>query len=141
MSSGKWQIIGGVRYPVEGYELGDPKEDFTYNGKVWDVVRDLTLEEATAIAGKQKKDWKKATDEELEEVSASGRIAIARWPGGVRPSKTIIVNLSEEKTQMQFGFIDNAPLLELLWRKTGADCPGEEEDLELPDGRYHIILQ
>ena len=138
MSSGKWQNINGSRYPVEDYGWEAPKQNsFTHNGKTWDVVRELTLEEATAIAGNQPRDWTKATDEELM-VGAFGE----GLPGMTSHStETIVVKLDDEKTQMPFGFAQTAPLLELIWRKTGADCPEEEADLELPSGTYHILLQ
>ena len=138
MSSGKWQNVNGSRYPVEDYGWEAPKENsFTHNGKEWDVVRELTLEEALAIAAKQQKDWTKATDEELM-VGAFGE----GIPGMVSHStETIVVKLDDEKTHMPFGFAETAPLLELLWRKTGADCAGEEADLELASGTYHILLQ
>ena len=147
MSSDKWQTINGLRYQVEdnGWENPNedngwegPKEDsFTHNGKEWDVVQELTLEEAMAIAGKKPQDWTKATDEELM-VGAFGE----GIPGMVSHStETIVVKLDDEKTQMPFGFAETAPLLELLWRKTGADCAGEEADLDLTSGTYHILLQ
>ena len=138
MSSGKWQNINGSRYPVEDYGWEAPNENsFTHNGKDWDVVRELTLEEALTIEAKQQKDWTQATDEELM-VGAFGE----GIPGVVSHStETIVVKLDAVKTQMPFGFAETAPLLELLWRKTGADCPGEEADLELPSGSYHILLQ
>ena len=138
MSSGKWQTINGVRYPVEDYGWEAPKQNsFTHNGKTWDVVRELTLEEATAIAGNQPRDWAKATDEELM-VHTFG-YGESRMNGAL--SKTIVVKLDDEKTMLPFGLVDTAPLLELIWRKTGADCPEEEADLELPSGTYHILLQ
>ena len=55
--------------------------------------------------------------------------------------ESIVVHLSSDKTKMPFGNVDTAPFLELLWRKTGADCSGEEEDLILPFGTYRIFLQ
>ena len=138
MSSGKWQTINGVRYPVEDYGWEAPKQNsFTHNGKTWDVVRELTLEEATAIAGNQPRDWAKATDEELM-VHTFG-YGESRMNGAL--SKTIVVKLDDEKTMLPFGLVETAPLLELIWRKTGADCPEEEADLELPSGTYHILLQ
>ena len=138
MSSGKWQTINGVRFPVEDSNLENPEEgSFTHDGKEWKTVAELTFEEAKAIAGNQKKDWSDATDEELM-VHTFGYGA-SRIKG--HHTETIVVKLSEEKTQMPFGFVENAPLLELLWRKTGADCPEEEADLEFPHGTYHILLQ
>ena len=146
MSSEKWQTINGLRYQVEDNGWENPNEDngseepkensFTHNGEKWDVVRELTLEEVIAITRK-KKDWTKATDQELM-VGAFGE----GIPGVVSHStETIVVKLDDVKTQMPFGFAETAPLLELLWRKTGADCAGEEADLELSSGTYHIILQ
>ena len=56
--------------------------------------------------------------------------------------QTITVYKSSDKIQSPFGAIETAPFLELLWRQTGADCDGEEEDMVFPDGKtYHIILQ
>ena len=55
--------------------------------------------------------------------------------------QTITVYKDSEKIQSPFGMIETVPFLELLWRKTGADCDGEEEDMVFPDGKtYHIIL-
>ena len=146
MSSDKWQTINGLRYQVEdnGWENPneceegpEPEHSFTHDGEKWDVVRELTLEEAMAIAGKKPQDWTKATDEELM-VGAFGE----GIPGMVSYStETIVVKLDDEKTQMPFGFAETAPFLELLWRKTGADCAGEEADLDLTSGTYHILLQ
>ena len=56
--------------------------------------------------------------------------------------QTIIVYKGSDKIQFPFGMIDTAPFLELLWRQTGADCDGEEENMVFPDGKtYHIMLQ
>ena len=147
MSSGKWQKINGLRYQVEVNEWENPNEDsdrenpneesFTHDGKVWDVVREVSLDEAIAIAGNQKKDWSDATDEELMVHTFGYGASRFRIPH----TETIVVKLGDEKTQMPFGFVENAPLLELLWRQTGADCPDEEADLEFPHGTYHILLQ
>ena len=51
----------------------------------------------------------------------------------------VTVYMDEEKTQMPFGMIENVPFLELFWRKTGADCDGEEEAMEFPDGKTYMI--
>jgi len=51
----------------------------------------------------------------------------------------VTVYMDEEKTQMPFGMIENNPFLELFWRETGADCDGEEEAMEFPDGKTYLI--
>tara|TARA_Y100000389_G_C17414392_1_gene492822 strand:- start:183 stop:461 length:279 start_codon:yes stop_codon:yes gene_type:complete len=62
-------------------------------------------------------------------------------PSSVEDTDTIAVYKDREKTQTPFGMIDTAPFLELIWRKTGADCDGEEEDMMFPDGKtYHVTL-
>mgnify|MGYP004221377859 CR=1 FL=1 len=53
--------------------------------------------------------------------------------------RSVTVYMDEEKTQMPFGMIDNEPFLELFWRETGADCDGEEEEMEFPDGTTYLI--
>ena len=56
--------------------------------------------------------------------------------------QTVTVYKDSDKIQSPFGAIETSPFLELLWRQTGADCDGEEEDMVFPDGKtYHIILQ
>ena len=137
MSTGMWETVNGSRYPCEETEMDISDEgSFTFDNKEWDIVKGLSLEEAFAYVGKGK-DWIKATEEELM-VGAFGE----GIPGvDIQPYGNIIVDMDSEKTQTPFGFAETAPLLELLWRKTGADCPGEEADLELPKGTYHVILQ
>ena len=74
------------------------------------------------------------------EVAAYGRGAIQ--PPMQHSSGPIVVYMDEEKTQMPFGFVDTSPFLELFWRKTGADCEGEEEEMEFPGGgKYSILLK
>ena len=51
----------------------------------------------------------------------------------------VTVYMDEEKTEMPFGMIENVPFLELFWRKTGADCDGEEEEMKFPDGKTYLI--
>jgi hypothetical protein len=86
-------------------------------------------------------DWAKMTDEEL---------AIAAFGEGIPPEspkdeeedgKTIVITVSmdSETTQMPFGTVMNGPFLELFWRKTGADCDGEEASMLLPDGNTYLI--
>ena len=52
----------------------------------------------------------------------------------------VTVYMDEEKTQMPFGVIENEPFLELFWRETGADCDGEEEEMEMDAFRYVFFL-
>ena len=52
----------------------------------------------------------------------------------------IVVSMSSENTTMPFGTVNTEPFLELFWRKTGADCDGEEEFMQLPDGYTYLIL-
>lgn len=55
--------------------------------------------------------------------------------------ETIVVYMDEEEFQTPFGIIKTPPFLELFWRKTGADCDGEEEEMEFPgSGKYLIRL-
>ena len=51
----------------------------------------------------------------------------------------IAVYMDERQTQMPFGIIENAPFLELFWRHAGADCDGEEEMMEFPNGKTYIV--
>jgi len=85
--------------------------------------------------------WVEMTDEEL---------AIAAYGEGIPPEslkdeeeggETIIITVSmdSETTQMPFGTVNTGPFLELFWRKTGADCDGEEELMQLPDGNTYLI--
>jgi hypothetical protein len=64
-------------------------------------------------------------------------------PGGKSVEDDIVsrvtVYMDEEKTEMPFGVIENEPFLELFWRETGADCDGEEEEMEMPDGETYLI--
>ena len=86
--------------------------------------------------------WAKMTDEEL---------AIASYGEGIPPEPlkdeeedrtmpvVITVSMDSETTQMPFGTVNTGPFLELFWRKTGADCDGEEEFMLLPDGHTYLI--
>jgi len=84
--------------------------------------------------------WAEMTDEEL---------AIAAFGEGIPPETlkdegsepaVIVVSMSSENTTMPFGKVNTEPFLELFWRKTGADCDGEEEFMQLPDGYTYLIL-
>lgn len=84
--------------------------------------------------------WQEMTDEEL---------TIAAFGEGIPPEilkdedlkpAVIVVSMSSENTTMPFGIVKNKPFLELFWRKTGADCDGEQEYMKLPDGYTYLIL-
>ena len=85
-----------------------------------------------------RKDWSQMTDDEL---------SIAAFGEGIPPEsitdegriKVITISMDSENTQMPFGIVKNGPFLELLWRKTGIDCDGEEALVQLPDGYTYLI--
>jgi len=82
------------------------------------------------------------TDEDLK-LSAFGEGVPPTSEKCTHPEEiqTVTVYKDSDKIQSPFGTIETAPFLELLWRQTGADCDGEEEDMVFPDGKtYHIIL-
>lgn len=89
--------------------------------------------------GSHTPDWSKMTEEEL---------AIAAFEEGIPPQAgetanerpmVITISMDSENIQMPFGLVKTAPFLELFWRKTGADCDGEEEWMKLPDGNTYLI--
>ena len=87
------------------------------------------------------KDWTTATDSELRIASFGEGIPGQVASAGDASQETVVVYKDDEKTQMPFGMVETAPFLELLWRQTGVDCDGEEEEMEFPGGcRYKIIL-
>jgi hypothetical protein len=85
-----------------------------------------------------RKDWSQVTDDEL---------SIAAFGEGIPPEsitdeeriKVITISMDSDNTQMPFGIVKNGPFLELLWRKTGIDCDGEEALVQLPDGYTYLI--
>mgnify|MGYP006153852363 CR=1 FL=1 len=85
--------------------------------------------------GSLAKDWSKMTDEELVIAAFGEGITQVR---DERPT-VITISMDSENTQMPFGQVKTAPFLELFWRKTGADCDGEEEWMKLPDGYTYLI--
>ena len=154
----------------------EEKETFIYEGKVWETVKELTIEEAIAFkegvsmvspegngrehlpgnaSGNTMDDWPSSDDEDLTTATgdedwstATGdELNVAVFGEGIlalpllyAPGR-ITVFMDEEKTQMPFGMVKTAPFLELLWRNTGADCAGEEEEMEFPGGsRYKVLL-
>lgn len=84
--------------------------------------------------------WDEMTDEEL---------AIAAYGEGIPPESlkdedsrpwVIVISMDSKNTQMPFGIVKNKPFLELFWRKTGADCDGEQGYMKLPDGYTYLII-
>ena len=150
MSSAKWGIVNGVKYPVET-EDDSPKEveetevsesSFLYEGSIWDIVREITPEEAAEILdGKlnpeNSKHYSEMTDDELRCLAFGEGI-----PPGSEGSEIplpIVVSISSEDFQTPFGRVQTLPFLELFWRMTGADCPDEEDKYEFPDGKTYGI--
>lgn len=86
--------------------------------------------------------WAKMTDEELA-IAAFGEGIPPESPKDEEGDRTrplvITISMDSETTQMPFGTVRNGPFLELFWRKTGADCDGEEEFMLLPDGHTYLI--
>ena len=90
-------------------------------------------------------DWFEMTEDQL---------LLAAFEEGVPPSEdqtetkevegveeTIEVSMSSEIMEMPFGRVKTEPFLELFWRKTGADCVDEEEEMKFPNGiTYKIRL-
>ena len=83
-------------------------------------------------------DWTKMTDEELSIAAFGEGIPPVRDTEDERPM-VITISMDSENTQMPFGLVKTGPFLELFWRKTGADCDGEEELMNLPDGYTYLI--
>ena len=83
-------------------------------------------------------DWSTMTDEELY-VEAFGEGVPPVGDTEDERHMVITISLDSENTQMPFGSVKTGPFLELFWRKTGADCDGEEEMMELPDGNTYLI--
>jgi len=86
--------------------------------------------------------WAEMTDEELS-IAAYGE---GIPPGSLKDEEgdrtrplVITISMDSETTQMPFGTVNTGPFLELFWRKTGADCDGEEEFMLLPDGHTYLI--
>ena len=85
-------------------------------------------------------DWTTASESDLRVAAFGEGIPGQTASTTDDPQGPIVVYMDEEKVKMPFGFVETAPFLELLWRKTGADCDGEEEEMEFPGHRTYTIL-
>lgn len=153
MSSAKWEIVNGMKFPVEDeghqqMEVGDAEvsdESFVYEGSIWDIVREITPEEALEFVGEKmnpenSKHYSEMTEDELRSLAFGEGIP----PGSQSPESSdiaqpIVVSISSEDFQTPFGRVKTLPFLELFWRMTGADCPDEEEVFEFPYGKTYGI--
>ena len=139
----------------------EEKETFVHDGKEWETVKEISAEEAIALrggngrehlqgnaSGNTMDDWPTSDEEEDWTTVCDADLKVAAFgegiPGQVASKEdsqeTVVVYKDEEKTQMPFGMVETAPFLELLWRQTGADCDGEEEEMEFPGGGTYKIL-
>ena len=153
MSSPKWEIVNGIKFPVED-EDHSPREvsgtegvsnkSFLYEGSVWETIREISLEEACAIL-EDKINSENSSQEHYSEMTEDELRSLA-FEEGIPPgsessdiSQPIVVSISSEDFQTPFGMVKTLPFLELFWRMTGADCPEEEEKIEFPDGKTYEI--
>ena len=85
--------------------------------------------------------WAEMTDEELATAAYGEGIPPESLKDEEESRETMVITVSmdSETTQMPFGTVNTGPFLELFWRKTGADCDGEEEFMKLPDGNTYLI--
>ena len=152
MSSPKWEIANGVKFPVEDEdnsprEVGETEvldESFLYERSVWDIVREITPEEALEFVGvmnqENSKHYSEMTDDELRCLAFEEGIPPALGDSDSSEiSQPIVVSISSEDFQTPFGMVKTIPFLELFWRMTGADCPDEEEEMIFPDGKTYGI--
>lgn len=87
-------------------------------------------------------DWSEMTDDNLLLAAfEEGDPPIEERSENEGVQETIEVSISSEVTEMPFGRVKTEPFLELFWRKTGADCVDEEEEMKFPNGiTYKIRL-
>tara|TARA_B100000214_G_scaffold241142_1_gene176602 strand:+ start:414 stop:626 length:213 start_codon:yes stop_codon:yes gene_type:complete len=52
MSSPKWEIVNGVRYPTGKLPPSEENEEFIYQGKEWVIIKEISFEEALRFARK-----------------------------------------------------------------------------------------
>lgn len=152
MSSAKWEIVNGTKFPVEDEEhspreAGETEvsdESFVYEGSVWDIVREITPEEALEFVGvmnpENSKHYSEMTDDELRSLAFVEGIPPGSESSDIHDiAQPIVVSISSEDFQTPFGRVKTLPFLELFWRMTGADCPDEEEEMKFPGGKTYGI--
>lgn len=151
--SSKWEIVNGTKFPVEDEnhsprEVGETEveyESFLYEGSVWEILREITPEEAFEfIEGKKdpeiSKDYSEMTEDELRSLAFEEGIPSGSESPEIHDIvQPIVVSISSEDFQTPFGRVKTLPFLELFWRMTGADCLDEEEKIEFPDGKTYEI--
>ena len=78
--------------------------------------------------------------QDMDEGELIGAAFIEGVPGGEEDTTdTIVIYMDEEDIEGPFGRVKTAPFLELFWRRTGADCDGEEEEMEFPNGKTYTV--
>ena len=88
-------------------------------------------------SGEPTKHFSDMDDEEL--ITAA---FIEGVPEGEEKDTTgpIAVYMDEEEFQAPVGRVKSEPFIELFWRKTGADCDGEEDEMEFPNGKIYTVV-
>tara|TARA_Y100000817_G_C16742102_1_gene492938 strand:- start:246 stop:719 length:474 start_codon:yes stop_codon:yes gene_type:complete len=153
MSSAKWEIVNGVKFPVEGEDYSPrevertevPERSFVYEGFVWDIISEITPDEALEILEdkmnpENSKHYSEMTEDDLRCLAFEEGIPPGSDSSDIREiAQPIVVSISSEEFHTPFGRVKTLPFLELFWRMTGADCPDEEEKFEFPDGKTYGI--
>ena len=88
-------------------------------------------------SGEPTKHFQDMNDEEL--INAAFIEGVPE--GGEKDStEPIAVYMDEEEFHTPFGRVKTEPFIELFWRKTGADCDGEEDEMEFPNDKIYTIV-
>ena len=87
-------------------------------------------------------DWFEMTDDDLLLAAfEEGNPPTGSQSENEGDQETIEVSITSEVTEMPFGKVKTGPFLEIFWRKTGADCVDEEEEMNFPNGiTYKVKL-
>lgn len=155
MSSAKWEIVNGMKFPVEDDdhspretgETGVSDESFVYEGSVWDIVREITPEEAIEFVGEKmnpenSKHYSEMTDDELRSLAFVEGIPPGSESSDIHDiAQPIVVSIGSENFQTPFGRVKTLPFIELFWRMTWphTSSEAEEEVFEFPDGKTYKI--